>query len=353
MQNGERCDDGNTVNDDSCTNECTLPTCGDAIIQSGEQCDDGNADNTDGCTSTCKRPMCGDGFVQPSNHEQCDDGNGDDADSCTNSCQTPICGDGIIQPDLGELCDDGNTIPNDGCSNSCYTPFCGDGIVQAGEECDEGFGSTTCTWTCKIARCGDGVLQTSRGEECDDGNLTSNDACSATCRNESRFVFVTSKLYNGNLGGLAGADAKCQALAQAAGLPGTYRAWLSSSTASPSTRFTQFGGRYVTVTGTVIAYNWGDLTDGGHLAPINVTELGGSIPLSATNQCAPAAVWSMTSPFGTSYVTNTSFACGDWTNTTGGAQWALGTDAGAYWSGFCSAGAGSCAWTASLYCFQQ
>ena len=72
-------------------------------------------------------------------------------------------------------------------------------------------------------------------EACDDGNLADGDGCSAACLTEKR-AFVTSQLYNGNMGGLAGADARCQGLADAVGLPGTYRAWLSSATESPSTR---------------------------------------------------------------------------------------------------------------------
>jgi len=40
-------------------------------------------------------------------------------------------------------------------------------------------------------------------------------------------IFVTSQRFDGNLGGLAGADAKCNAAAQNAGLPGTYKATLS------------------------------------------------------------------------------------------------------------------------------
>ena len=41
-------------------------------------------------------------------------------------------------------------------------------------------------------------------------------------------IFATSGVYTGNLGGLSGADAICQSTAQAANLPGTYRAYLSS-----------------------------------------------------------------------------------------------------------------------------
>jgi hypothetical protein len=50
-------------------------------------------------------------------------------------------------------------------------------------------------------------------------------------------VFLTSQEYTGNLGGLAGADAKCQALADAAGIGGTFKAWLSDSTLDPIHRF--------------------------------------------------------------------------------------------------------------------
>ena len=47
---------------------------------------------------------------------------------------------------------------------------------------------------------------------------------------KERIVFVTSEIYLGNLGGIAGAHSKCQALANAAGISGTFRPWLSSST---------------------------------------------------------------------------------------------------------------------------
>jgi hypothetical protein len=90
-------------------------------------------------------------------------------------------------------------------------------------------------------------------------------------------VFLSSTLHDGNLGGLSGADAKCQGLATSAGLPGTYKAWLSDSTSSPSSRFVPSTGPYRLVNGTTIAANWTDLTDGTLLAPISVTETGGGI----------------------------------------------------------------------------
>jgi hypothetical protein len=42
-------------------------------------------------------------------------------------------------------------------------------------------------------------------------------------------IFVTSNLFNGNLGGLAGADAYCLSAAQSSGLSRTYKAILSGS----------------------------------------------------------------------------------------------------------------------------
>ena len=49
-------------------------------------------------------------------------------------------------------------------------------------------------------------------------------------------VFVTSTPITGEFGGLAGADAICNAEAAAAGIPGTYVAWLSSSTVNARDR---------------------------------------------------------------------------------------------------------------------
>ncbi len=96
-------------------------------------------------------------------------------------------------------------------------------------------------------------------------------------------VFVTSATFNGNLGGLAGADAECQAAANASSVvPGTnegavYKAWLSDSTGSPSTRFTRSTGPYALPNGTTVALNYSDLTDGSLLHSIDVDENGAEL----------------------------------------------------------------------------
>jgi cysteine-rich repeat protein len=59
-------------------------SCGDGQKQEGEMCDDGNSVDTDACVA-CSAAKCGDGKVQRG-IEACDDGNGDDTDACTNAC---------------------------------------------------------------------------------------------------------------------------------------------------------------------------------------------------------------------------------------------------------------------------
>lgn len=208
-----------TTNSDTST---TAPTfCGDGILNDGEECDDGNTDNTDTCLDTCKAALCGDGFIQADSEEKCDDGNETNDDECTNACTTPACGDSIVQ--VGEECDDGDADNTDECVMGCKEASCGDSFVQMGVEA------------------------------CDDGKENDYDACSNDCQ-PRRYVFLSSESYNGNFaagdtGDLKKADAKCQDLAAAALLPGTYKAWLSGKTvdSSPSMRFMsdQFTGWYV------------------------------------------------------------------------------------------------------------
>ncbi len=59
-------------------------------------------------------------------------------------------------------------------------------------------------------------------------------------------VFVTSAQSGGNLGGLAGADGRCQAAADSAGLGGAWVAWLSSPTTHAIDRLTANGPWYGT-----------------------------------------------------------------------------------------------------------
>jgi len=155
-------------------------------------------------------------------------------------------------------------------------------------------------------------------------------------------VFLSSSLHTGNLEGLSGADGICQSLATAAGLPGTYKAWLSDRTGSVSSRFVPSTGPYRLVTGTQIAMTFTDLTDGTLLAPIDVTETGGGPGTSAR-------VWTATNVEGNAQI---DYTCTNWTTRNPETGGSLGdaTRANAEWT---EAEPASCQLFSHLYCFQQ
>lgn len=134
----EECDDGNTEHEscpygveecpDVCGPLCTIVPaltsfCGDGVIDgsNGEECD-GGADNSDtepgACRMDCTLPTCGDGIVDPG--EECDDGNAEteacaygdpsctvcSAECATIAGATSWCGDGVVDASAGEECDD-------------------------------------------------------------------------------------------------------------------------------------------------------------------------------------------------------------------------------------------------------
>ncbi|HYB99566.1 MAG TPA: DUF1554 domain-containing protein [Candidatus Limnocylindrales bacterium] len=116
-------------------------------------------------------------------------------------------------------------------------------------------------------------------------------------------VFVTSTTTNGNIGGLAGGDAFCQARANAANLGGTWRAWLSTSTVDAKDRIPD--AEYRLVNGrVVVANNKADLTDGSIDANIELDESG----IVRTPD-----VWTGTDGFGVKIAGSN---CVDWTNGT-------------------------------------
>ncbi|MEK7426278.1 MAG: DUF4215 domain-containing protein, partial [Actinomycetota bacterium] len=83
----EQCDDGNTLDGDSCSGACAVTLCGNGLLDGVEPCDDGNIQSGDGCSQTCRLEVCGDGVFQPGNREECDDGNLTPGDGCSASCQ--------------------------------------------------------------------------------------------------------------------------------------------------------------------------------------------------------------------------------------------------------------------------
>ncbi len=101
---------------------------------------------------------------------------------------------------------------------------------------------------------------------------------------DAKRVFVTSSDSVGQLNhdvqgewtahGIAAADLICQDLADAAGLNGSFLAWIADVASSPASRFVRHAGAYELVDGTRIADDWHDLVDGTLLAPIDRDESG-------------------------------------------------------------------------------
>ena len=154
-------------------------------------------------------------------------------------------------------------------------------------------------------------------------------------------VFVTSTAYGGSIGGLTGADEICQIFADGANLPGTYKAWLSDSSASPSTRFVRSTGPYRLVDGTQIAADWAHLTDGSLRAPITLTENGDTVNDSYY-------VWTYTKVDGTGGTSGEH--CGNWTAATGNGFRGTAAYKDSNWT---QSGSAACNTGQHIYCFQQ
>ncbi len=156
---------------------------------------------------------------------------------------------------------------------------------------------------------------------------------------EGNRVFITATTYSGAIGGLAAADGFCQSSAAAAGLPGTYRAWLSDGTTSASERVTDAGPWYSTRHERVFAAK-ADLA--GSPAALIADETGAT-------PSAPSAAWSGSDTAGLT----SSATCDGWTNASG--ELAASTGSGLAYDPSWGGGdvSAACNAKASLICFQQ
>jgi len=173
-----------------------------------------------------------------------------------------------------------------------------------------------------------------------------------------KVVFVTSTFYQGNFGGVVGADGKCQERAVAAKLAGTYKAWLSADDleSSPSKRFIHSTVPYRLLDGSVVANDWADLTDGTLQHPISLSELRTTLSSFALTftliDGTPGHAGSATP---TCYDTNCN--CDNWTSNSSTPGSAVGQDYGvdSKWTdysygNFCGGPADD---GLSLFCFEQ
>jgi hypothetical protein len=159
-----------------------------------------------------------------------------------------------------------------------------------------------------------------------------------------RVVFVSSAVYAGDLGGVVGADAKCQALADASSVPRikgrSFLAWVSTAATSPSLRFTHGTMRYILGDGTPVAASWLDLTVGSLTNGIDTDE---------QDAVRMGGAWTATSSINATY---SGQSCLDWTSTKLGDKGRYG-NVGGSGNGWSGSGDSDCGALNALYCFEK
>ncbi len=124
-----------------------------------------------------------------------------------------------------------------------------------------------------------------QGSDCYDGISSTQDGCvDYLCANPYIYfrVFVTGDpAFDGNLGGLAGADSICQQRADGVQINGTWKAWISDVSLNASDRLYHSLVEYRKLDGVKIADDWTDLLSetipgsGVYLqSPVDVSENG-------------------------------------------------------------------------------
>lgn len=224
---------------DWCDSSCHIrvlyrTSCGDGTVQAanGEQCDDGNDSDGDGCTSgtsdgtdltgcqvesgwtctgtpsTCTQLISWYNDADPLDANN--DGVVDERDaqaiadflSAHSGEDVPVDPTVTPVPRYPDVDGDGFVTSSDVLQiEFSFSDLCGNGVTDtaAGEVCDDGTNSGTCTapyaGSCDACApdcqstmhvtgpyCGDHIPQIEDGEECDDGNQIDDDSCSNACK---------------------------------------------------------------------------------------------------------------------------------------------------------------------------
>ncbi len=154
---------------------------------------------------------------------------------------------------------------------------------------------------------------------------------------------------NGNLGGLAGADSLCQSRANIyVTNPGTFKAWMSSTTVSASSRMTHYTSNYTLVDNTVIANGWSDLTDGTLDSIINKDANGATFSNNT--------IYTDTNAAGAVFSANATYSCNNWTNAGASYSHAPGATNATdfYWTTTNSPSEmKTCNYAGGIFCFEQ
>lgn len=151
----------------------------------------------------------------------------------------------------------------------------------------------------------------------------------------SKTIFVTNGSWTGNLGGLSGADSKCNAEAKARGIAGKYQALLGSPEGTPQHRSIHYPVPYVTETGTYLNSDYHDLFAGGVDNPVGSSSWGVWTGLDASE----------------AYVVNGN--CASWADGTGGNVGFIGISSSIGTAWYTNAVGVACNNSMHLYCIEQ
>ena len=182
-----------------------------------------------------------------------------------------------------------------------------------------------------------------RTTRADSGAKSTGCAGAADCK---RIAFVTSAAFSGDLGGTAGADAKCNAAAKTvAGLAArSFRAWLSGTGKPAGDRVARGTDTYRRTDDAIIASSYTDLVDGTLEKPISLDENGNTLGSGTLDR----SVWTGTTSAGAA----DTFNCLDWTSAdileTG--TYGDSTETTAAWS---ESAQSSCNAQRHLYCLEE
>lgn len=280
-------------------------------------------------------------------------------------CQAGKCGADEVAPaqtvcreksgacDIAEVCDGSSpTCPTDefeaaetvcrpsagpcdvadecsGSSGSCEDLFATGTVAQCGDYKCSGAAAACSTACVTHAQCGTGAV------------------CQQSKCVKGKRMFVTSTTYTAVVDGVSDADARCQARAVAAGLPGTFKAWFSKTTNTIASRSTHSTQPYYRMDGAdprVIANDWNDLVDGIFVA-IATDEFGqiqGYVPAFTGTQYDGTALANNCQNWNSASAQDT-FAAG---NSSAGGGTLPGENWSNYWSNPCNS-------LAHYYCIEQ
>jgi cysteine-rich repeat protein len=233
---------------------CTVPACGNGIVEPGEQCDGGV-----GCTASCQW-QCNNASTDCGTAPQCDmhqcssthlcqtvadsSQNGfacGTSGTCSNgACNGPgqTCGNANVEGT--EQCDFGaGNGPGTGCESNCAfscqtDPDCNDGNAcdgaetccsvtvngQTGKQCAAGtplangascaIGKICLSSQCQISVCGDGYVDANAGETCEPPNVGTCDANCHTIVCGDGTLEGSEQCDDGNTTNLDGCDSSCK-----------------------------------------------------------------------------------------------------------------------------------------------